>query len=93
MAKKKAKEVIDDVSEEMDAISEESDSYYNATAYLPVYNEEKKRYDMFLVRIDTVRKKAFVEVEPTRYDTETRALHDVMKRTTDDFIKKPKKGR
>lgn len=91
MAKKKVTKEVDEIEDDLDAISEESDSYYNATAYLPVYNEERKAYDMLLIRVDTINKKAFVETEKMKYDIEARALQDLMKRYSEDFIKKPKK--
>lgn len=86
------KKDVDSVNEELDEISEESDEgYYNATAYLPVYNIERKSFDMFLIRVDTINKKAFVEIEKVRYDTDARALHDLIARVTNDFVKTPTK--
>lgn len=85
---------IEDINEDLDNLSEESDEgYFNATAYLPVFNEDRKAFDMYLVRVDTINKKAFVEIEKMRYDTEARALHDLMSRLSSDFIKKPTKKR
>lgn len=95
MAKKKrdeAQKAVEDMLEDLNAISEESDEgYFNATTYLPLFNEERKAYDMLLVRVDTIRKKAFVEVEKMRYDSEARAMHDVLKRMSEDFMKASKR--
>lgn len=88
MAKKKTEEIVDD----LEAISEEGPGY-DATAYLPIYNESRKAYDMLLVRIDTINKKAFVEVEKTTYDSEMRAHLDMMTRMADDAKAKTKKRR
>lgn len=89
-----AKKTVDDVNEELDEMGEESDEgYFNATTYLPVYNQEREAYDMLLIRVDTKNKKAFVETEKMRYDSEARALHDMMSRVSTDFIKKPNKNK
>lgn len=81
---------VEEVTDDLDAISEEGEGY-NATAYLPLYNLERKAFDMLLIRVDTINKKAFVETEKTRYDTDSRALHDLIARVTNDFVKTPTK--
>lgn len=58
---------------------------YDSTAYLPVWNETFKRYDMLLIRVNTSLEQAVVEREPTKYSEKHRALHDLINRVTKEF--------
>ena len=83
MAKKKKEEVVTEPSE-----TEEIIEYfeYNTTAYLPVFNDERKAYDMWLIRVDTNTKACHIEVEECRYNTSIRAAMDLKQRYAKDFV-------
>lgn len=89
MAKKRD---YNDIQEELDNFSEEAEGYDNK-AYLPIKNEKTGKYEMLIININLKTKKTLVEVEETRYDSDARALQDVMRRYTDYFFKKDHKRR
>lgn len=69
--------------------AEESDEFVaDGRAYLPVWNETFKRYDMLIIYVNKDTMTTYIEREATKYDTEHRALHDIVKRVSDDFMKK-----
>ena len=61
--------------------------------YQAIKNETTGNYDMLIININLKTKKTLVEVEETRYDSDARALQDVMRRYTDYFFKKDHKRR
>lgn len=94
MSNKKPKQVNEpqEVMQEAPALMDEGNSSekkeYTDTAFCPVWNETFKRYDMLTIRINRNSEKCFVDKrEPTRYDTEYRALDDLIKKVTNLFIK------
>lgn len=64
---------------------------FDATAYLPVFNKERKAYDMWFLRVNTETKHVVLEIEETRYDSVQRGLKDAMERLSQDFMKWEKK--
>lgn len=64
---------------------------FTKKAYLPVYNEKRKAYDMLVINVDTELLLTEITVEEMRFDSEMRAMMELTKRYTDDFIKKGKK--
>lgn len=64
---------------------------YHETAYLPVFNKETKKYDMYLIRVNTDTQQAVVEVEPRSYDTKMRAHLEVCRILNDQFVKNKEK--
>lgn len=61
---------------------------YTDTTFAPVWNETFQRYDMLRIRINRDTEECMVDKrESTRYNSHDRALHDVLKRLTNLFIK------
>lgn len=83
---KKPKVVGLNVPKKEKAPSEPETFDYDVTTYLAVMNPETKRYDMLSVRIDLDNDKAFIEREPTRYDSPHRALQDTVKMVTREMF-------
>lgn len=91
MAKnKKLDELLDGEAEEQDEVLNPPAAApkfeYNATAYLPVWNETFSRYDMLLIRVNTATEECRIEREATKYDSEIRAQHDLVSRVNKDFM-------
>ena len=87
----KNKKTVDKAPEiEYSEINEESGIAvfeYDDTAYLPVWNETRKAYDMLLIRINVGSEQCVIERESTKYDSKHRALADVLSRYQDKFLK------
>lgn len=87
---KKKKEIYNE-PEVTDILEEGEESQgpfeYDATAYLPVYNEARKLYDIWLLRVNTETKEVVLEVEQCRYDSPQRGLKDAMERMSQDSLK------
>ena len=75
----------------MKTVQKESTFNSDAVAYTHVYNPERKKYDILLIRIDTSTDKAVIEREHLRHDSELRARMEVQKRLAEDYINQQKK--
>ena len=60
---------------------------HQETAYLAVMNPETKKYDMLTIKLDLRTDSAVIEREPTRYDSNHRALQDTVGRISTKFVK------
>ncbi len=84
----KPQELKQDAQDLKDEANSMEDYSYTDTTFCPVWNETFKRYDMLTIRINRNSEKCFVDKrEATRYDTNYRALDDLIKRISDFFIK------
>lgn len=73
----------------------ESSEYKSAPkmieAFTFLFNEDRKLYDLLIVTIDTKTLESSVEVEKLRVDSEARAIMEVQKRNSDNYIKRLKR--
>lgn len=60
-------------------------------AFTFVFNEDRKLYDLLVVTIDTRTLETSIEVEKLRVDSEARAIMEVQKRNSDNYIKRLKR--
>lgn len=61
---------------------------YTDTTYAAVWNEAFNRYDMLRIRINSETEECIIDKrEPTKYNTEYRALNDTMNKITNLYIK------
>lgn len=66
---------------------------YTDTTFCPVWNETFKRYDMLRIRVNKNNEKCVIDKrESTRYDTQYRALDDVLQKFTNLFVKGEEDG-
>lgn len=70
----------------MKQVAENSKFNHDATAYTHVYNKERKKYDILIIKIDTNTDKTIVEREELRHDSEVRARMEVQKKIAEDYI-------
>lgn len=84
MSKKKV-----DKQDEIEYNTEEEFAW-NATAYLPVYNAERKKMDIWNIRVLTDTAEMLVEIEEMNYCEMYRAVHDIKIRIDQDMVKKAK---
>lgn len=75
-----------DKTEEKQYNSEE-EANYTHKAYLPVYNEERKAYDLLTIHVDIKSHATQVELEEMRFDSPMRAMMELQKRHANDYIK------
>lgn len=60
------------------------------SAYFSYLNPDTKRYDIVKILVDVNTQETQMEFSPQRYDSPHRALLDVVKRVSDDVVKKTK---
>ncbi len=82
MSKKK------NVEPEVEKAEEVVEFEYHHTAYLPVWNESRKRYDMFLIRVNTSLETCVIERENLKTDQAVVALRDAVMRLEKDTLGK-----
>lgn len=91
MAKKKVfdnRGEADEVEEKVVERTLKEEFVFTDTTYCPVWNETHKRYDMLTIRVHGPTEQVRVERSPTRYDSKVRAMHDIIARISQEFIKK-----
>lgn len=88
--KDQQEKALNELTKEAEAlgINTEDEIEYDLKTYVPVWNDTFKRYDMLTVYINSGSEQTKITREATRYDSEHRAHADVIKRLTDDFMKK-----
>ena len=64
---------------------------FNQRTHMMVFNEERKKYDAWIINVDTETQETEIEVEPLRFSEQTRAFLELQKRLADDFMKGNKK--
>jgi len=78
-----------EVTEEVEVPEEETIEFeYHQSAFLPVWNETHKRYDMFLLRVNTALESCVVEREALRTDQAVVALRDAVMRLEKEILRK-----
>ena len=72
---------------EQENAKDEDEFISDGKAYLPVWNETFKRYDMLIIHVNTVTFETYIEREPTRATSDIRAQHELLQRVSADFMK------
>jgi hypothetical protein len=88
MAKKKLdKEVIlEDNEEIVEEVEEQEPEFeFDAQAFTPVYNKERKEYDMYILKLNTTTNEVALEIEEMHYSTPYRAGFDLQNRNATEM--------
>lgn len=80
-----------DKSEENEQLSDYESSPKSIESYTFIFNDQRKLYDLLIVTIDTRTLESSVEVENLKVDSEARAIMEVQKRNSDNYIKRLKR--
>lgn len=86
-----SKNKVDKADETVVESSEYKSAPKTIEAFTFIFNEERKLYDLLIVTIDTKNLESSVEVEKLRVDSEARAIMEVQKRNSDNYIKRLKR--
>ncbi len=75
MAKKKAQKETDETVE-----TQEAEFEYDVEAFTPVFNEERKEYDMYIFKLNIKTNQVLLEIEEMDYTANYRASSDLQQR-------------